>query len=149
MKKKSVAGSISLVMIIMIFSRLLALLSAQVYLSFFGAGGQEINIYSYAISVPNIVFNCFGTAIATVVIPIYAGHIARNEQVKAKHFADNLITITLALTSILVLLGIGLSFVLPKFTAFADNAEDYFFAVKALMIMMPVMIFYALNYIFQ
>ena len=40
MKKKSVAGSISLVMIIMIFSRLLALLSAQVYLSFFGAGGQ-------------------------------------------------------------------------------------------------------------
>ena len=84
MKKKSVAGSISLVMIIMIFSRLLALLSAQVYLSFFGAGGQEINIYSYAISVPNIVFNCFGTAIATVVIPIYAGHIARNEQVKAK-----------------------------------------------------------------
>lgn len=149
MKKKSVAGSISLVMIIMIFSRLLALLSAQVYLSFFGAGGQEINIYSYAISVPNIVFNCFGTAIATVVIPIYAGHIARNEQVKAKHFADNLITITLALTSILVLLGIGLSFVLPKFTAFADNAEDYSFAVKALMIMMPVMIFYALNYIFQ
>ena len=147
--EKSVAGSISLVMVIMIFSRLLALLSTQVYLSFFGAGGQQINIYSYAISVPNIIFNCFGTALATVVIPIYAGHIARSEIKEAKSFADNLITITLILTSVLVVIGIGLSFILPRFTAFGDTSEDYSFAVKALMIMMPVMIFYALNYIFQ
>lgn len=147
--EKSVAGSISLVMVIMIFSRLLALLSTQVYLSFFGAGGQQINIYSYAISVPNIIFTCFGTALATVVIPIYAGHIARSELKEAKSFADNLITIMLIFTSVLVLIGIGLSFILPRFTAFNETPEDYSFAVKALMIMMPVMIFYALNYIFQ
>ena len=147
--EKSVAGSISLVMVIMIFSRLLALVSTQVYLSFFGAGGQQINIYSYAISVPNIIFTCFGTALATVVIPIYAGHIARNEQTEAKKFADNLITIMLIFTSVLVLIGMGLAFILPRFTAFNKTPEDYGFAVKALMIMMPVMIFYAMNYIFQ
>ena len=147
--EKSVAGSISLVMVIMIFSRLLALLSTQVYLSFFGAGGQQINIYSYAISVPNIIFTCFGTALATVVIPIYAGHIARGEIKEAKSFADNLITITLIFTSVLVLIGIGLSFILPRFTGFRETPEDYSFAVKALMIMMPVMLFYAMNYIFQ
>jgi len=149
MKKKSVAGSISLVMIIMILSRLLSLVSTQVYLSYFGAGGSQINIYSYAISVPNIIFNCFGTALSTVVIPIYAGHIANKKLREAKLFADNIITISTVFTFLLVIAGFGLSFVLPHFTAFKNNSADLNYATKALMIMMPVMLFYALNYIFQ
>ena len=149
MKKKTIAGSIGMVMIIMICSRLLALISTQVYLSFYGAGGEQINIYSYAISIPNIIFNCFGTALATVVIPVYTGHIAKGEKLKAKKFADNIITISTLLTVLLVIAGIGLSFVLPKLTAFGKTQEGYSFAVKALMIMMPVMLFYGLNYIFQ
>lgn len=149
MKKNSVAGSISLVMIIMILSRVLSLLSTQVYLSHFGAGGSQINIYSYAISVPNIIFNCFGTALSTVVIPIYAGHVANKRAKEAKYFADNIITISMVFTGILVLLGFALSFVLPHFTAFGDNSSDLSYAQKSLMIMMPVMLFYALNYIFQ
>ncbi len=149
MKKNSVAGSISFVMIIMILSRVLSLVSTQVYLSFFGASGSQINIYSYAISVPNIIFNCFGTALSTVVIPIYAGHIANKKLKEAKFFADNIITISMLFTAILVFVGFGLSFLLPHFTAFADNESDLGYATKALMIMMPVMFFYALNYIFQ
>ena len=149
MKKNSVAGSISLVMIIMILSRLLSLLSTQVYLSYFGAGGSQINIYSYAISVPNIIFNCFGTALSTVVIPIYAGHIANKRNDEAKLFADNIITISSVFTMLLIIAGFGLSFVLPHFTAFKNSPSDLSYATKALMIMMPVMLFYALNYIFQ
>ena len=149
MSKNSVAKSISYVMVIMILSRLLSLVSNQIYLAHFGASGIKINIYSYAISVPNIIFTCFGTALATVVIPLYAGHIANGNHKEAKRFADNIITIATLFTAVLVLAGIGLAFLLPRFTSFGDTPENYAYTTKALMIMMPVMIFYGLNYIFQ
>ncbi len=136
-------------MVIMIASRLLSLLSVQIYMSFYGASDVYLNIYSYAISIPNIIFTCIGTALSTVVIPIYVGHRATGENDKAKKFVDNIITVSLALTAVLVVIGIGLSFVLPRLTAYADDEETYSFAVKALMAVMPVMFFYALNYIFQ
>ncbi len=149
MSKKNVAGHISYVMIIMILSRLLSLLSTQVYMSFFGTDSDYINIYSYAISVPNIIFTCFGTALSTVVIPIYAGYEAKGEADKSKRFADNIITVSMVITAVIVVIGIALSPVLPKLTSFKASGESYSFAVKSLMIMMPVMFFYGLNYIFQ
>ena len=146
-KKTSLAGSVSFVMVIMVLSRLLSLVSTQVYISAFGTSGY-INIYSYAISIPNTIFNCFGTALSTVVIPIYAGHLAKGENDAAARFADNIITISTVFTAALVLVGMAASFVLPKFTDF-KSGDEYAFAVKALMIMMPVMLFTGLNYIFQ
>lgn len=134
-------------MIIMIFSRLLALLSTQVYMSFFGLS-PELNIYSYAITVPNTIFNCFGTALSTVVIPIYAGHLAKGNDLRAKSFADNIITISSIFTLILIGIGMAISPFIVKLTAFT-GPEEYGFAVKSLMIIMPVMLFYGLNYIFQ
>ena len=141
------AGTVSYVMIIMILSRLLSLVSTQIYMSFFGVD-SFLNIYSYAITIPNTIFNCFGTALGTVFIPIYAGHLAKGEDREAARFANNIITISLAFTAVLVAIGMALSPLLPRFTAFREG-EAYAFAVKALMIMMPVMLFYGLNYIFQ
>ena len=140
-------GSVSYVMIIMIFSRLLALLSTQVYMSFYGLD-SFLNIYSYAITVPNTIFNCFGTALSTVVIPIYAGHLAKGDDLRANNFANNIITIASAFTLILIAAGMALSPFIVKLTAFT-GPEEYSFAVKSLMIIMPVMLFYGLNYIFQ
>ena len=57
--KRKLLGSISYVMLIMIMSRVLSLVSTQFYMSHFGVGDVKINIYSYAISLPNIIFNCF------------------------------------------------------------------------------------------
>lgn len=148
-KKKNLLGAVSSVMVIMVLSRLLSLVSVQVYMAFYGAGDTYLNIYSYVISVPNIIFTCIGTALSTVVIPVYVGHIATGEHKKAKSFADNIISISLLLTLGLVLIGIAISPILPRFTAFAEKKETYSFCVKALMTVMPVMFFYALNYIFQ
>ena len=146
-KSKALAGSISYVMIIMVLSRLLSLVSTQVYMSFFGLD-SFLNIYSYAITIPNTIFNCFGTALGTVFIPIYAGHLATGDDKRAARFADAIITVSTAFTAVLVLIGIAISPILPKFTAF-NSGEEYNFAVKALMCMMPVMLFYGLNYILQ
>ena len=144
---KKMLSSVSYVMVIMILSRLLALVSTQVYMSFYGID-SFLNIYSYAITVPNTIFNCFGTALSTVVIPIYAGHLAKGNRLKADKFADNIITIAMGFTLILVIAGIIISPYIVKLTAFTEPGE-YNFAVKSLMIIMPVMLFYALNYIFQ
>ncbi len=148
-EKKGLLGAVSSVMVIMVLSRVLSLVSNQVYMSFFGASDPYLNVYSYAISIPNVIFTCVGTALSTVVIPIYVGHMASGDMKSAKKFADNIISISLVLTLILVLFGMGLSFVLPRFTAFAKDENIFKFAVTALLIVMPVMFFYALNYIFQ
>lgn len=147
MKEKRILNSVSYVMVIMILSRLCSLLSTQIYMSFYGID-KYLNIYSYAITVPNTIFNCFGTALSTVVIPIYAGHLARNNKIKAENFANNIITIATLFTLVLVIIGMAISPLIVKLTAF-KAPDQYDFAVKSLMIIMPVMIFYGLNYIFQ
>lgn len=136
-------------MVIMIASRLLSLLSSQIYMSVFGTDSIYINIYSYVINIPNIIFTCIGTALSTVVIPIYVGHHAVGEKDKAKLFADNIITVATLLTLVLVVCGICLSPVLVGFTDFAANDNSRSYAIRCLMMVMPVMFFYAWNYIFQ
>ncbi len=147
--KKKLLGSVSYVMLIMVMSRVLSLVSTQFYMSKFGVKDMEISIYSYAVSLPNIIFNCFGTALSTVVIPIYTDYISNNKRSNAKSFADNIITISSVFSLLLIAVGIAISPILPKFTQFDSTPEAYAFCTKALMIMMPVMLFYGLNYIFQ
>ncbi len=147
--KRKLLGSISYVMLIMIMSRVLSLVSTQFYMSRFGVGDVRINIYSYAVSLPNIIFNCFGTALSTVVIPIYTDYISNNRRDKAKKFADNIITVSAVFSAVLVLIGVVMSPLLPSLTDFDTTSEIRAFCTKALMIMMPAMLFYGLNYIFQ
>lgn len=148
-REKNILGAVSPVLLITILSKLLSLFSVQFYMAHYGVANEYLNIYSYVISIPNIVFTCIGTALSTVVIPIYVGHRAKGQLTEAKRFADNIITVSLALTFVLMLIGFAISPILPKYTAFAEKKELYSFTVKALMIVFPVMFFYALNYIFQ
>lgn len=148
-KERNILGAVSPVLIITVLSKLLSLLSVQIYMAHYGVANEYLNVYSYVISIPNIIFTCIGTALSTVVIPIYVGHRARGQLGEAKRFADNIITVSLALTFLLMLIGFAISPILPRYTAFAEDAALYSFTVKALMIVFPVMFFYALNYIFQ
>jgi len=144
--KKSTAKAVGFVMILMLISRSMSLVSSLVYTTYFG-NTLEINIYSYAIQFPLIVFNTFGTALATVIIPIFAGYLGKGEKNKAFSFANNVISLSIAFTIILTVLGWLIAPILPRFTEFKNNG--YQFTVEALRIMFPVMIFYALNYILQ
>lgn len=144
---KSTAKTIGLVMIIMVFSRLASLVSNMIYMPFFGVDNREINIYSYAVQLPNVVFAVLGTALTTIVIPIFAGYIGTGEKNRAYKFANDVISLSVAFTALLALIGIIIAPVFPFFTTFRTNGYD--FAVIALRIMFPIMIFYALNYILQ
>lgn len=146
--KKSIGKAISSVMIITLMCRLMALISNQFYISYFGASDTQLNIYSYAVSVPNIIFNSLGTAISTVVIPIFASLLAEKKRDEANRFVSNIITIFGSIILLLIAIGMCLAPFLPKLTDF-KTGESYAFAVKALMIVMPVMLFYGISYIFQ
>jgi len=146
-KTQSTAKTVGIVMIIMVLSRLLSLFSVIAYTSFFGTESIEINIYSYATQFPNIVFTVFGTALTTVVIPIFASNLESGNKKRAYKFADNVISLATAFTLGLSLVGILLAPLFPLMTKYRTNG--YNFAVTALRIMFPIMIFYALNYIFQ
>jgi putative peptidoglycan lipid II flippase len=143
---KSMAKAIGLVMIIMLFSRLLSLVSNQVYITFFGIN-LYMDIYSYATQLPNIIFNSLGTAITTVMIPVFAGYIGTGEKERAFKFADNITSLSSVFTLILSGLAMLAAPFIIRLTRFSENGYD--FAVTALRIMFPVMVFYALNYIFQ
>ena len=146
--KKSLGKAISSVMLITLICRVLALVSNQFYLSWFGASDTQLNIYSYAVSVPNIIFNSLGTAISTVVIPIFAALMAEKKKDEADKFASNVLTVFGSIILGLIAIGMCLAPVLPKFTDFSSG-ENYTFAVKSLMIIMPVMLFYGVSYVFQ
>lgn len=143
---KSVFRTVSLIMILTVFSRVLALVSNIVYMNFYGVNIQT-DIYSYSLQLPNIIFNSFGTTLTTIMIPIFAAAIAKNENERGFKFANNVITISILFTAILAVLGWSLSPIILSFTRF--KGEGYDFAIYSLRIMFPIVIFYALNYIFQ
>lgn len=144
---KSVAKTVGLVMIITMLCRVMALVGNQVIMTFYGVS-TWIDIYSYAVNFQLYVINCLGTAIITVMIPMFAGFIGTNEKKRAFKFADNLISLTFILAAVLAVLGILLSPAIVRLTEF-NTPEAYGFAVKALRIMFPVLIFYTLTYTLQ
>jgi len=133
-------------MILLILSRFMALLSNMVTMTHYGVN-LYMDIYSYAVQFPNLIFSSFGTSLTTVVIPIFARHIGTGRKEEAYNYAHNIITISLLFTAALALFGIGFSPYILKLTRF--KTEGYDFAVFALRIMFPVVIFYGLNYILQ
>jgi putative peptidoglycan lipid II flippase len=143
---KSVAKTVGSVMVIMIFSRLLAFFSNLIYVTYFGAN-TKMDIFTFALNIPNIVFTSLGTALTTIVIPIFAAHIADDNREKAFIFADNILSLSTVFTLVLALLGMMASPLIVALTRFKN--EDYGFAVMALCVMLPIMVFYAMNYIYQ
>lgn len=131
---------------ITLLSRLLSLVSLQVYMSFFGPRNLEINIYSFALNIPNIIFNVIGTIIASVVVPIYAGLLIKDKKASAD-FINNVITIVCI--AVLILIAVGY-FGAPLLAGLTDYSyEYYYFLVYALRVMLLVMFFYGLHYVFQ
>ena len=132
-------------MILMLVGKLLSLLANQVYLSYFGADNEQLNIFSWVLQIPNYLFQSLGTGLSSTVIPLYAALLAQKKKKEASRFGSNIICITSLGMVLLISLGLAISPILPRLTDFTDKA----YAAKALAIMMPVMLFYAMTNIYQ
>ena len=145
LKKSNPLRSIGSVMLLMLVGKLLSLLANQVYLSYFGADNEQLNIFSWVLQIPNYLFQSLGTGLSSTVIPLYAALLAQKKFKEASRFGSNILCITALGMVVLVGAGMAVSFVLPGLTDFSDKA----YATKALLIMMPVMFFYAMTNIYQ
>jgi putative peptidoglycan lipid II flippase len=144
---KSLTRAVGVVVILTIFSRLMALLNQMIYLGKFGVTAQ-MDAYSFAISIPNIVFVGIGTALTTVVVPIFANHFEQGEKERGFAFVRNITTLSVLSTAFIAILGVIFSPMLIGFTHFS-RGEVSLFAIFATRIMFAVMMFYAITYIFQ
>ncbi len=145
LKKDNQLRSIGSVMILMLVGKLLSLLANQVYLSYFGADNEQLNIFSWVLQIPNYLFQSLGTGLSSTVIPLFAALLAQKKHEEANRFGSNIICITAIGMVLLIGVGMAASLFLPQLTDFTDKA----YATKALMIMMPVMFFYAMTNIYQ
>lgn len=147
--KKGIFTAIGGVMVVTVIARLLALFSNQFYMSFFGASDISLNIYSYAVNIPNVLFNSLGTALATVVIPIFAALLVKGEKKEAADFASGVLVLSTMAIGVLVVIGMALSPVLISFTDFGRVPETAKYATFALIVLMPMMLFYGISYVYQ
>ena len=127
-------------------TRLLSLVSNQVFMSFFGGRDVYLNMYSYALNIPNIMFNFVGTVISAVVVPIYSGLLVTDRQA-SRVFIHQAITFICVVSLLLIGAGMFLAPVIAGWTNFHANYHD--FLITALRVMMFAMFFYGLNYVFQ
>ena len=139
--------SVGLVMLISTLARCVSLAGSVCYTAWFGYT-LETDIYSYAVNLPNIIFTCIGTALVTVVIPIFAGSLASREKDRAYGFINNIVTISLILAAIVAAAGIFASPLIVRMIAKFNDGNPAL-ALFALRMMFPVLLFHAVNYILQ
>lgn len=144
---KSMVKTILVVLGITIVSKLLSLGSNQYYIRFYGIN-ELMDAFSFALALPNIVFNSVGTSLTTIIIPIFAGYIAVKDHKKAYKFANNVIGVSVLITAVMVVAGIFLVPYLISLTGF-NSAASSEFAIFASRMLLPAMFFYCLNFIFQ
>ena len=149
MSKSERGGNTISVVIISLAGKIITLLGRTMYMGMFGATNPLLNVYNYALEIPNVVFNCIGTALNTVIIPIYTALLAKNENKKAKKFLDNIISISMLIITALVAIGIVAAPLIALISGDSVDTMHRQYLTFALRILMPVMIFYGLNYIFQ
>ena len=145
LKQNKQLRSIGSVMLLMLVGKLLSLAANQVYLSYFGADSEQLNIFSWVLQIPNYLFQSLGTGLCSTFIPLFAALLAQQKYDEASRFGSNILCITLSGTAVLVALGWAISPLLPGLTDFSDKA----YALQSLLIIMPVMLFYALTNIYQ
>ena len=144
---ENLGKNVGLVMLLSTLARVLSLLGSILYTTHFGYT-LETDIYSYAVNLPNLVFTCLGTALVTVVIPIFAGRLAAGEKKNAYAFIDSILTIALIVATLIAVIGIVFSPAIVSLVARFDTG-DRTLALFALRLMFPIMIFHSINYIFQ
>lgn len=134
--------------LISLSGRLLTLFGRTMSLATFGGANPLLNAFTYALNVPNILFNVIGTALTTVMIPVYSSLLAEERRDEAKKFIDNIISIAIVFIGVLVVLGIMAAPLITHFFA-GEALEDAAFLTFSLRFLMPVMIFFGFSAIFQ
>jgi putative peptidoglycan lipid II flippase len=145
--KPSPNRSASDVAIISLCGRFLTFIGRTLYIGRFGAANPLLNAFTYALHVPQVMFNLVGTALSTVMIPVYNSLLAEDKRDEAKEFIDNVISISIALLVVITLIGVAASPLISRLVGGAGFEESAYLTF-ALRFLLPMMIFFGFGAIF-
>lgn len=147
-KKHTENRKVSDVAAISLGSRFLTFIGHTMYMGRFGTANPLLNAFTFALHVPNVIFTVLGTALSTIMIPVYNSLLAEKKKDDAKKFIDNVISISFVLIGVLVITGMLAAPWISTLVAGGDF-ENPEFLTFSLRILMPVMIFFGFGAIFQ
>ncbi|MCL2048616.1 MAG: polysaccharide biosynthesis C-terminal domain-containing protein [Defluviitaleaceae bacterium] len=147
-KKTSENRSASDTAVISLCGRFLTFIGRTMYIGRYGTANPLLNAFTFALNVPNVIFAVLGTALGTVMIPIYSSLLANEKRDEAKKFIDNIISISIVLLGFLVLAGVLAA---PWISRLVEGGQftDRGYLTFALRVLMPMMIFFGFGAIFQ
>jgi len=113
----------------------------------FGAANPLLNAFTYALHVPQVMFNIVGTALSTVFIPVYNTLLAEEKRGEAKAFIDNVITIAIVFLLFLASIGIIAAPLVSRIVGGAEFGEPQYLTFS-LRVLMPAMVFFGFGAVF-
>lgn len=144
MNENKLAKTATIVLIINVLSRGLALIANSLITSKIGVNDLS-SAYSYALSLSNIITTIIGTTLTTSVIPIYTDLRENHTINRANDFINNTISFTALISLLLIILG---QFLAPCIITIAGNG-DLSFGIFAIRILIISVIFISMYYIFS
>ncbi len=144
MNENKLAKTATIVLIINVLSRGLALIANSLITSKIGVNDLS-SAYSYALSLSNIITTIIGTTLTTSVIPIYTDLRENHTINRANYFINNTISFTALVSLLLIILG---QFLAPIISGISQSGDLSFgnFAIRVLIISV---IFISMYYIFS
>ncbi len=147
-KSKIPVKTISFVMVITLFGKVLGLLRDRLLTINYGSG-MEANAFLTASRIPRVFFDAiFASAIAASFIPVFNEYFTKKGRKEALDFSGNFTTVMAFLT--FALTALGMIFAKPLVSLFADgyNAETASLCVTLTRIMFPTVLFTGIAYSF-
>lgn len=147
-KRVGLVHSAAMISILTLLSKGLGFLREIMIANRYGSG-METDTYFVAMTGTVIIMGTLGAALNTTLIPIFT-EIGQKygKRGKLKYF-NNVINIVLAITLIIVALGLVFSPIIIKILAKDFEGEQFQLAVKLHRIGMPIAIFLGLTYVFS
>lgn len=144
MSQKKIVKSISILMIISLFSRLLGFLRDILVASAFGANYQT-DAYNVAVALPEIAFGIIGLAISTTFIPILSEIYTKEGEKEMFLFSNNINNILSILSLFVFIIGMVFTPSLIKIIAPNFNKETLELTVLLTRISLVNILFMTLN----
>ena len=144
MKENKFAKTATVVLIINVLSRGLALIANSLITSRIGVNDLS-SAYSYALSLSNIITTVIGTTLTTSVIPIYTDLRENHTLKRANDFINNTISLSVITSLVLIFLGYLMA---PVISGMSQSA-DISFGVFSIRVLLISIVFIALFYIFS
>ncbi len=141
MKRDNTVGTISLVMIITLAGKLLALVRDSILARSYGVG-LDISAFFLASRIPRVFFDVlFASAITMSFIPVFTSCKLEKGDKEAHNFANIMITYILMFLAATIVLGIIFAVPIVDFMVEGDNAPLVNLASKLIKILFPTILF--------